>query len=94
MVNGRAITYMAILPERHKDSGAVMDWSFHWETGTGTDRCVNASSRASAPNNGTRRGRTRSLSVGPVTSHAAPTGFPQPAQRITRSALPTVALPS
>jgi hypothetical protein len=50
--------------------------------------------RNSGPRSATRRGRTRSLSVGPVTSHAAPTGFPQPAHRICRSASPTVALPS
>ena len=31
--------------------------------------------RNSGPGSATRRGRTRSLSVGPVTSHAAPTGY-------------------
>ena len=40
------------------------------------------------------RGRTHSLSVGPVTNHAAATGFPQPAHRIGCTAPLTVHLAS
>ena len=44
MVDRRAIPDVAMLPERHEESGAELDWSFHWEMGKpGTDRYVNAS---------------------------------------------------
>jgi hypothetical protein len=33
VVDRRAIPDVAILPERHEESGAELDWSFHWEMG-------------------------------------------------------------
>jgi hypothetical protein len=48
-------------------------------------------SRASGPSSGTRRGLTRALRIGPVSSHAAPTRPPHaPEQRMRRSTSPTV----
>ena len=48
-------------------------------------------SRASGPSSGTRRGLTRALRIGPVTSQAAPTRPPHaPEQRMRRSTCPTV----
>ena len=45
-------------------------------------------SLASGPSSGTRRGRTRLLSIGPVTSQAPPTRPPQPpAHHMRRAAV-------
>jgi hypothetical protein len=51
-------------------------------------------SRASGPSSGTRRGRTRALRIGPVSSQAAPTRPPQALEQHAAQHLPNHGVPA